>query len=57
MEEKYKAILVGAEYPLNNVEDLSVGECMLLGAVVAEMTKAIIAERDEYKFRYESVSK
>jgi len=52
LEEKYKAILISAGYPLNNVEELSVEDCKWIGQTTQDLTKKIYIERNKYKDLY-----
>ena len=52
LEEKYKAILISAGYPLNNVEELSIEECNWIGQTTQYLTKKIYIERNKYKDLY-----
>lgn len=44
---RLKAVLVGAEYPkVDNLKNLTIEECSMVGAQVASLTKQAIADRD-----------
>lgn len=52
LEEKYKAILTSAQYPLNNIEGLSIEDCHWIGQTTYDVTKKILTERNKYKDLY-----